>query len=204
MNTAIVDYGMGNLLSVKRAFEKAGEDTVIVSNPKDILEAEHIVLPGVGAFDDAICNIKKYEWDYYLNRVVLDKGVPLLGICLGMQLFATYGYENKKCKGLNYIVGNVIKLESHSELERIPHVGWNDVRQNKKHPVFEGIDDKSNFYFVHSFHFVAQNDANIIASTPYCGEFISCVAKDNIVGVQFHPEKSQKVGIKLIQNFLKM
>lgn len=204
METVIIDYGMGNLLSVQRAFEKCGSDAVIIDNPLELRNAEHIVLPGVGAFPDAMENLKKGGWVEELHRAVLQKETPLLGICLGMQLLAEKGYEMRECEGLGYISGEVIRFEQTVEKERIPHVGWNEIEKKIEIPVLDGIADGTNYYFVHSYHFCAKNVENIATVTPYCGGFVSTVVKDNIVGTQFHPEKSQKAGFKIIRNFLGM
>lgn len=204
METVIIDYGMGNLLSVQRAFEKCGSDAVISDNPLDLREAEHIVLPGVGAFPDAMKNLKSEGWVQELNRAVLEKETPFLGICLGMQLLADIGYEGTICKGLGYIPGEVVLFEKTEQNERIPHVGWNEIVKIQDIPLLDEIEDKTNFYFVHSYHFVPKNIDYVAALTPYCGEFVSIVTNYNIVGTQFHPEKSQKAGFKLIKNFLAM
>ncbi|MFQ9532530.1 MAG: imidazole glycerol phosphate synthase subunit HisH [Roseburia intestinalis] len=204
METAIIDYGMGNLLSVQRAFEKCGSDAVIIDNPLELRDAEHIVLPGVGAFPDAMDNLRKNGWIEELNRAVLEKETPILGICLGMQLLADKGYEVRECDGLGYIPGEIVRFTQTQEKERIPHVGWNEILKREDSPLFDGIADGTNYYFVHSYHFQVANEENIATVTPYCGEFVSSVVKDNIVGTQFHPEKSQKAGFKLIKNFLSM
>lgn len=204
METAIIDYGMGNLLSVQRAFEKCGSDAVIIDNPLELRDAEHIVLPGVGAFPDAMDNLRKNGWIEELNRAVLEKETPILGICLGMQLLADKGYEVRECDGLGYIPGEIVRFTQTQEKERIPHVGWNEILKREDSPLFDGIADGTNYYFVHSYHFQVANEENIATVTLYCGEFVSSVVKDNIVGTQFHPEKSQKAGFKLIKNFLSM
>lgn len=204
METVIIDYGMGNLLSVQRAFEKCGSDAVIIDNPLELRNAEHIVLPGVGAFPDAMDNLIKDGWIEELNRAILEKETPILGICLGMQLLAERGYEVRECAGLGYVPGEIVLLEQTGAQERIPHVGWNEIEKRCDIPLFAGVADGTNYYFVHSYHFRVRNEENIAAVTPYCGEFVSVVVKDNIVGTQFHPEKSQKAGFKLIKNFLKM
>ena len=204
METAIIDYGMGNLLSVQRAFEKCGSDAVIIDNPLELRDAERIVLPGVGAFPDAMDNLRKNGWIEELNRAVLEKETPILGICLGMQLLADKGYEVRECDGLGYIPGEIIRFTQTQEKERIPHVGWNEILKREDSPLFDGIADGTNYYFVHSYHFRVANEENIATVTPYCGEFVSSVIKDNIVGTQFHPEKSQKAGFKLSKNFLSM
>lgn len=204
METAIIDYGMGNLLSVQRAFEKCGSDAVIIDNPLELRDAEHIVLPGVGAFPDAMDNLLKNGWIEELNRAVWEKETPILGICLGMQLLADKGYEVRECDGLGYIPGEIVRFTQTQEKERIPHVGWNEILKREDSPLFDGIADGTNYYFVHSHHFQVAKEENIATVTPYCGEFVSSVVKDNIVGTQFHPEKSQKAGFKLIKNFLSM
>ena len=130
--------------------------------------------------------------------------IPYLGICLGMQLLADKGYEVRECDGLGYIPGEIIRFTQTQEKERIPHVGWNEILKREEAPLFDGIADGTNYYFVHSYHFRVANEKNIATVTPYCGEFVSSVIKDNIVGTQFHPEKSQKAGFKLIKNFLSM
>lgn len=204
METAIIDYGMGNLLSVQRAFEKCGTDAVITDNPLELRDAEHIVLPGVGAFPDAMNNLRRGGWIEELDRAVLHKDTPLLGICLGMQLLADKGYEMKACDGLSYIPGEIMRFLQTDENERIPHVGWNELEIRNEAPILEGLKDGTNFYFVHSYHFKVKEPEHVISVTPYCGEFVSVVCRDHIVGTQFHPEKSQKAGFLVIKNFLAM
>lgn len=200
MRVAIIDYGMGNLFSVKRAFEECGADVFVTTNPLELNEATHIVLPGVGAFPDAMKRLASEGWIDEINNNV-EIGIPFLGICLGMQLLAEWGDEVERTKGLGLIKGEVIRLIPVFE-DRIPHVGWNEVHQKSIHPIFNGLPDRSDFYFVHSFHFEVSNTEDILATTPYCGGFVSAVNHKNIYGVQFHPEKSQKLGFKLIKNFL--
>lgn len=202
METAIIDYGMGNLFSVQRAFERCGSDAVIIDNPLELRSAEHIVLPGVGAFPDAMEHLRQGGWIEELDRAVLEKKVPILGICLGMQLLAERGFEGRECRGLGYIPGEIVLLEPTKEQERIPHVGWNDIEKRADTPLFDGIGDGTNYYFVHSYHFRVENEEDIAVVTPYCGGFVSAVVREHIMGTQFHPEKSQKAGFKLIRNFL--
>lgn len=203
METAIIDYGMGNLLSVQRAFAKCGAKARIIDNPMELRNAEHIVLPGVGAFVDAMDNLKKGGWMEELDRAVLQKQTPILGICLGMQLLAEKGYEGQECRGLGYIPGEIVLFKP-KEGERIPHVGWNEIEKIKEAPLLEGIQEGTNFYFVHSYHFQAKEPEHVLCRTPYCGGFASAVGKGCIAGTQFHPEKSQKAGFQIIRNFLKM
>lgn len=203
MRVMIIDYGMGNLLSVRRAFEKCGAMTEIVNDPKLLNGASHIILPGVGAFKDGMANLRSGNWEFYIKEAVYEKRIPLLGICLGMQLLADVGYEVEETKGLGMIAGEVIKLEGHYK-ERIPHVGWNEINIVKNDPLLDGIPDKTDFYFVHSYHFSTKEQDTVIADTPYSGRFTSIVGSHLVYGVQFHPEKSQRPGFKLIQNFLKL
>jgi glutamine amidotransferase len=199
---AIINYEMGNLDSVARAIEHCGGEAVITKKGKDVGNATHIILPGVGAFKDGIENLKKNGLDMILKREIIENKIPLLGICLGMQLLATMGNEGGKFNGLNFIEGEVVRLSPKISKQRIPHIGWNEVLFTKGCPLFCGIPSGKDFYFAHSYHFLCKDKNNIVSETPYCGKFISAVQKDNIFGVQFHPEKSQKLGLLLIKNFL--
>ncbi len=203
MSVYIIDYGMGNLLSVQRALEKCGADVIITQNPTDLMNASHIVLPGVGAFKDGIKNLKEKNWIETLDQIVSEGQIPILGICLGMQLLATKGYEIEETKGLGYIPGEVMLMNA-LENERIPHVGWNEVFIDNDNILFDGINMGTDFYFVHSYHFAVENKEDIVATTPYGNGFVSVVNRNLIYGTQFHPEKSQKPGFKLIKNFLSL
>lgn len=203
-NVVIIDYEMCNLGSVKRSFEECGAKATVTSEPKDLESATHVVLPGVGAFTSGMQNIKSGGWYDPICKVVLDQKIPLLGICLGMQLLADKGYEGAETEGLGLIPGEVKVLEPRSKEERIPHMGWNEVYRNREHALLEGIPEGADFYFVHSYHFVPKNNENALAKTPYCGDFICSVESKNIMGVQFHPEKSSRFGMQLIKNFLKI
>lgn len=202
MNVVIINYGMGNLNSVYRAFEECGANVTISENPNDLIDASHIVLPGVGAFKDAMKNLEQKEWSKNIRQAVLEKNIPIIGICLGMQLLATESYEGGKTKGLDLISGKVERLNPENSDFRIPHIGWNEVHKENENILFNGISNGVDFYFVHSFHFIPNNNDDIVAITPYCGEFVSVVSKKRIYGTQFHPEKSNPVGFKLIKNFL--
>jgi glutamine amidotransferase len=198
---AIIDYGMGNLGSVRRAFEECGAEARVVAEPRELGSPTHLVLPGVGAYRDGMAQIRERGWD----RAIADSagnGVPLLGICLGMQLLSGSGTEGGDSAGLGLIPGEVIKLIKREPGERVPHVGWNEVWPLPGDPLFEGIPDGSDFYFVHSYHFKAADGSRVLASTPYCGGFASAVRTANTFGVQFHPEKSSLSGFRLIRNFL--
>lgn len=192
----IIDYKLGNVASVKKAFEKIGAKTIISSSKKDIAQASHIVLPGVGAFGDGMKNLIALNLVGLLTERVLKKGVPFLGICLGMQLLAEKGYEFGEHKGLGWIKGEVKKLTA----PRLPHVGWNNIKVIKTN-IFHDIPD-DNFYFVHSY-VLKPTDKSIVSSTCNYGEiFPSSIQEDNIFATQFHPEKSQRAGLKVIENFL--
>ena len=202
MSVLIIDYGMGNLGSVRRAFEECGGDVVISDNPEDIKSAAHLVLPGVGAFGDGIANLKQGGWIQAIKDGVENDGLPFLGICLGMQLLGDKGFEGGEFSGLGLISGEVKRLVPQDKNERIPHIGWNELYPTQNCPLFVGTTPKTDFYFVHSYHFSPKDPAHIIAETPYCGRFVSAIAKGKIFGVQFHPEKSSSAGFQVIKNFL--
>ncbi|MBD2691074.1 imidazole glycerol phosphate synthase subunit HisH [Anabaena catenula] len=201
---AIVDYGMGNLDSVARAVQHNGGEPIITCEPHDFKIADYIILPGVGSFHIGMKNIRAAGLEEVLREQVLTKGIPFLGICLGMQLLATKGWEGEETKGLGWIEGEVKRFVPDSSEVRIPHVGWNEVVFEYSSPVFQDIPSGKDFYFVHSYHFSCVHPQDAIAHTSYCGNFISVVSRDNMIGVQFHPEKSQKLGLKLIKNFLNL
>jgi glutamine amidotransferase len=198
----IVDYGMGNLGSVRRALEECGVDAIISNDPSDCAHADHIVLPGVGAFADGMDALTDGGWVDILRTTSQEDKIPLLGICLGMQLLADKGFEGGETVGLGLIHGEVSRLVADSLETRIPHVGWNEVHHGGAHPLFRGILSGTDFYFVHSYHFLPDNIEDALASTPYCGSFVSAVARGNVCGTQFHPEKSSRAGFQLLQNFL--
>jgi glutamine amidotransferase len=202
MNVMIIDYGMGNLNSVKRVFEECGTDVFISSTPSDLSLSTHIVLPGVGAYKDGMKNLSRGGWISEIKETVIKEKIPLLGICLGMHILADRGLEGGETTGLGLIPGEVSRLEPDSNDTRIPHVGWNEIYKIKENSLFTGIPDGTDFYFVHSYHFVPARNENVVATTPYCDTFVSAVMSDNIYGVQFHPEKSSRPGFQLIKNFL--
>ena len=199
---AIVNYGMGNLGSVFHAVEECGGNPVITKAEKDLEKANFIILPGVGSFAAGISKIRELDLDAILTEQVIEKKIPFLGICLGMQLMATRGFEGAETPGLDWIKGEVVRLESSVPYERIPHVGWNEVFFAQYTSLDEGIPSGKDFYFVHSYHLICHNEEDVIGHTPFCGGFISAVNRDNIFGVQFHPEKSQKPGFRVLRNFL--
>lgn len=193
---AIVDYGMGNLRSVQKAFEYLGYDAAIVSNADELRSASHIVLPGVGAFKDAMKSLN----DSGLVGVIKDevsKGKPFLGICLGMQMLFDKSFEDGEHIGLGLIKGEVVRFNTSL---KVPHIGWNEVDIKKRTALFDGVSDK-NFYFVHSFHAAGCDVDEVETTCIYDYEFVSSVNKGNIWGVQFHPEKSGDTGLKLLANF---
>lgn len=198
----VIDYGMGNLGSVKRALEECGATEVIISHyESDFDRCTHAVLPGVGSFRDAMKNLHAQNLVSRIRKLTMEEKVPFLGICLGMQLLATRGEEHGLTEGLDLIPGTVRMLNPLMD-ERIPHVGWNEIHIVQNTPIIENIPDNSDFYFVHSFHFEVDKQENITATTPYCGAFTSVVANQNIMGTQFHPEKSSFAGFQVLKNFL--
>ena len=199
----IIDYNMGNLRSVEKAFEKIGCDVTITNDPDTIRGADKIVLPGVGAFKDGMKHLNELGLIELLKKEVLVNKKPFLGICLGMQLLANKSYENGETNGLSWIDAEVIKFDFTTKTDKlkIPHVGWNNVLYQNENKLFKDINNNSDFYFVHSFHFKVNE--NIITSiTDYGFNFASSIQKDNIFAFQFHPEKSQTVGLKIIENFV--
>jgi len=200
-NIVIIDYNMGNLRSVQKAFEKIGSTVVITNNHKDIQCADKIVLPGVGAFKDGMKHLKELGLIELLNEEIIVKKKPFLGVCLGMQLIAKESQENGKTEGLSWINAKVVKFNFKEKKLKIPHVGWNEVCYKNKNILFNGISEKSDFYFVHSYYFSTEENV-VISTTDYGSDFVSSIQKDNIFAVQFHPEKSQRVGLKLLENFV--
>jgi len=210
MTTVVIDYGSGNLRSAAKAFERAARETgadgrVLVTNHADSLRgASRIVLPGVGAFADCRRGLAAVPgMEEALRHVVLEEQRPFLGICVGMQLLAERGREFETVDGLGWIGGEVVPLAPSDPSLKIPHMGWNDLRFRRRHPVFDGIENGAHAYFVHSFGFVPREPADLVAEVDYGGPVAAAIARDNIVGVQFHPEKSQMTGLKLIANFLR-
>lgn len=203
-NVAIVDYGMCNLDSVYRAVEECGAEAVVTSEKGVLAKADCIILPGVGSFADGMKHIRELGLEEPLKEEVVSKGIPLLGICLGMQLLADSGCEGGETKGLGLIPGRIERLRPVSNDTKIPHIGWNEVFIEKGSGLFNGISSGRDFYFVHSYSFNCADKSDILAQTPYCGSFVSAVEKNNIYGVQFHPEKSMRWGLELVRNFLSL
>lgn len=202
MKIAVINYGMGNLGSVRRAFEDIGAEVCVATHPEDIYEANRIVLPGVGAFTEGMACLSNAGWVSALHEVVILQGKPLLGICLGMQMLATTGHEGGETNGLGFIPGKVKRLDTLGCKFRIPHVGWNDVSYCKDDVLFDGIPDASDFYFVHSYAFVPENQEHLIATTHYDCNVATVIRNENVFGCQFHPEKSSKAGRQFLRNFM--
>ena len=210
MSIAIIDYGSGNLRSAAKALEVANKNVninskiVITSDPEIIKKSNKIILPGQGSFRDCYLGIKKINGLVdILNDFVLVQKKPIFGICVGMQLFAKIGYESEETKGFGWIDGVVKKINNINKTLKLPHMGWNQIEFKKDFLLFSGIENKSHMYFVHSYEFLTKQKDCIVATTNYGNSIIVAVAKDNIFGTQFHPEKSQKNGLKLLENFLK-
>jgi len=192
---AIVNYGVGNIKSILKAIELVGGRAVVTRDPDDIEKAKGIVLPGVGAFKTAMENMREIE------KMIRETDVPVLGICLGMQLFATESEEKGIHRGLNVIPGRVVRFPK--EVGKIPHMGWNKIKIVKNHRILKGVKDNSYVYFVHSYYMITE-DEYVLTKTEYTIEFASGVFRDNFVGFQFHPEKSGRTGLKIIKNFVDM
>ncbi|HEY9619563.1 MAG TPA: imidazole glycerol phosphate synthase subunit HisH [Crinalium sp.] len=199
---AIIDYGMGNLRSVANAISSLNYSVLITNEPKALTEASHIILPGVGAFGDAMHNLQTQGWISVLETEVREKGKPFLGICLGMQLLATLGTEYGEHKGLDWISGTVERLEPLDDSIRIPHIGWNDAKLLKKDGLYVGLKDTPTFYFVHSYVLVPEDKSVVSSITSHGLDFVSGIEVGNIYATQFHPEKSQKAGLSVLRNFL--
>lgn len=205
----IIDYGSGNLHSIAKAFEKEGKKksfkVVVSSRPEDVASATHVVLPGVGAFGDCISGLEKISgMRDALEKAVIEQKKPFLGVCVGMQMLAEEGQENGTHKGLGWIKGKVVPIVPKDESLKIPHMGWNELSVDTAHPILRGINSGDHVYFVHSYHFKVANSNNAVSSTDYGQKLVAVIAKDNIVAAQFHPEKSQKTGLRFIANFLEM
>ncbi|WP_299377746.1 imidazole glycerol phosphate synthase subunit HisH [uncultured Kiloniella sp.] len=210
MTLAIIDYGSGNLRSAAKAFERAaaesglGTSVVVTSDPEQVRKADRIVLPGVGAFADCWRGLNAAEGMVdVLQEQVIQGGKPFMGVCVGMQLMASVGREYKDCTGLGWIPGEVVKMDPEDQSLKIPHMGWNELCVLKKSPVLNGLEDGTHIYFVHSYHYIPENRDHILAEVEYGHKVVAVIGRDNLIGTQFHPEKSQAAGLSLFANFLK-
>ena len=205
MTVAIIDYGSGNLHSAAKAFERqASEKVLVTASPEEILGADRIVLPGVGAFDDCKKGLAAVDGLIdALEYAVIKKAKPFLGISVGMQLMATTGLEHGKHDGFGWISGTVRPICLEDKTLKIPHMGWNELLLRTPHPVLKNLPPDPDVYFVHSFHFQPDDITDLIAVTEYSGNVTAAVGRENMIGTQFHPEKSQRIGLRVISNFLK-
>jgi glutamine amidotransferase len=202
LKICILDYGSGNVGSAFNILSVLTERVVVSNRAEDIMSASHLVLPGVGAFGAAMKKINEKLPVKLLKEEVLSKGKPFLGICVGMQVLADKGFEFGECQGLGWIAGQVKALDSHGLT--LPHIGWNNIEIKNQIPLLDRLGEKPDFYFLHSFVFNVGDNANIAARAEYGDKFNAVIFKDNIFGVQFHPEKSQKAGKILLQNFINL
>jgi glutamine amidotransferase len=206
---AIIDYGSGNLHSAAKAFERAsqeaatGQEILVTDDPEAVRKTERIVLPGVGAFKDCRDGLKAVPgmWETLADEVA--KGKPLLGICVGMQLMADRGHEHEVTEGFGWIGGDVRRIAPSDPTLKIPHMGWNTLNVARPHALLNGIEPGLHAYFVHSYHMELRDPSHLVATASYAHEITAIVGRDNIAGTQFHPEKSQKLGLALIANFLR-
>lgn len=203
MKTIIIDYGMGNISSIRNMLRYLGYSSVLSCEKQDILTADRLIFPGVGNFGMAMGNIKDRDLENVLNEAVLGRGIPILGICLGMQLMMSWSEEGN-CAGMGWIAGNVKKFRLDTSLYKIPHMGWDYIKIQNESMLLRDLPENPRFYFVHSYHAECEKVTESIATTDYGGNFTSIIGRNNIFGVQFHPEKSHKYGMKLLENFMRI
>ena len=208
MNITIVDYNSGNISSVINSFNEVAKDKVNIEVSSDfnkIKSSDKVVLPGQGSFKSCIEALSSINGLVdTLNEFVINNRKPLLGICVGLQMFADIGYEEKETKGLGWISGKVSMINNQNNKYKLPHIGWNEINFLKDSKIFKDIENSSHMYFVHSYEFIPNDKSVITATTDYSSNIVCAVEKENIFGTQFHPEKSDKIGLKLIENFLKI
>jgi glutamine amidotransferase len=206
MNVTIVDYNSGNISSVINSFKEVAKDKVnieVTSDLSTIKTSDKVVLPGQGSFKSCIDGLNSINGLIEtLNEFALESKKPLLGICVGLQMFADIGYEEVETKGLGWISGKVSKIDNQDGKFKLPHIGWNEINIMKDSKIFKDIEDKSHMYFVHSYEFVPEDKSVISATTDYSSNVVCAAEKENIFGTQFHPEKSDKIGLKIISNFI--
>ncbi len=199
---AIIDYDAGNIKSVEKALQKLGADVVVTNDAQTILNAEKVILPGVGAFGDAMANLKKYDLDKVIYRVV-EKGTPFLGVCLGLQLLFESSDEAPGVAGLGILKGNIFRIPECGDL-KVPHMGWNSLHMQNNGRLFKGLEQDSYVYFVHSYYLKAQDEHIVKATSEYGVSIHASVEKDNVFACQFHPEKSSNVGLAILKNFVEL
>jgi glutamine amidotransferase len=208
MNVTIVDYNSGNISSVINSFKEVAKDKVnieVTSNLNKIKSSDKVVLPGQGSFKSCIDALKTINGLVdTLNEFAINNKKPLLGICVGLQMFADIGYEESETKGLGWIAGKVSKINNQEGKYKLPHIGWNEIKVVKSSKIFKGIENKAHMYFVHSYEFIPEDKNVISATTDYSSKIVCSVEKENIFGTQFHPEKSDKIGLKIIDNFINL
>jgi glutamine amidotransferase len=208
MNVTIVDYNSGNISSVINSFKEVAKDKVnieVTSNLNKIKSSDKVVLPGQGSFKSCIDALKTINGLVdTLNEFAINNKKPLLGICVGLQMFADIGYEESETKGLGWIAGKVSKINNQEGKYKLPHIGWNEIKVVKSSKIFKGIENKAHMYFVHSYEFIPEDKNVISATTDYSSKIVCSVEKENIFGTQFHPEKSDKMGLKIIDNFINL
>ena len=208
MKVTIVDYNSGNISSVINSFNEVAKDKVnieVTSNLEKIKTSDKLVLPGQGSFKSCLDALNKIDGlTETLNEFAINNKKPLLGICVGLQMFADVGYEETETKGLGWISGKVSKINNQNGKYKLPHIGWNQINIVKDSKIFKNIENNSHMYFVHSYEFIPNDQSVIVATTDYCSNIVCSIEKENIFGTQFHPEKSDKVGLQLIKNFIKL
>ena len=202
IQVCIIDYGLGNITSVYNAIKTLGFNVSISSNHSNIEKATHLILPGVGSFYSGMKNLQEYDLIDILNHEVIKKKKPILGICLGMQLLASFGHESKYCAGLGWVKGEVKRMNKKLESEKLPHMGWNNLSATSNSTLAKNITENLVFYFVHSYHLIPEDKTIITGLCDYAGGFVAMIESKNIFGTQFHPEKSHDIGQRLIDNFL--
>lgn len=200
MRVGLIDYGAGNLSSVRNALEFVDAPPIMIRHPEDFEQVTHLVLPGVGAFPQVMRQLRERELDEAIRTATLRDGKPLLGICVGMQVLADRGHEFESRDGLGLIPGEVTKLDAGGSADRLPHIGWNSVDVRRLSPLMRGLENPT-FYFVHSYNFDVAEPADCVATCNYVSDVTACVQRNRIFGVQFHPEKSQGDGLQLLRNF---
>lgn len=198
----IVDYGMGNLHSVYSAFDYLGTDVMICRHPEELANVDKIVIPGVGAFKDCIDRLKSENFVEALKEHVIQKAKPVMGICLGMQVMATKSYEGGEFEGLGWFDAEVIRLHPADTTVRVPNIGWNEIDHRENFPLFKGLPQKADLYLVHSYYMHCNNPNDIVATYYYDHTVTAAVSKNNIFATQFHPEKSQDYGLRILDNFI--